>query len=141
MNPQAIADFTNNLWDSAILPALHDYIAIPAKSPMFDKDWAASGHLERVVRDVGVDASKLAAAVVTHPTPSARFDVSLDVNGLVPQACLHPGCNKRPTFAATRSQPATHCEQHAPGEFTGSSNFPGGGGGFPGVSLHVQGVF
>lgn len=34
---------------TSILPALSDYVEIPAKSPHFDPDWAAHGHLERAV--------------------------------------------------------------------------------------------
>lgn len=37
-------------WDREILPQLRDYIAIPAKSPMFDPQWAEHGHIEAVVR-------------------------------------------------------------------------------------------
>jgi acetylornithine deacetylase/succinyl-diaminopimelate desuccinylase-like protein len=33
-------------WDSEILPSLIDFVAIPALSPMFDADWATSGHLD-----------------------------------------------------------------------------------------------
>ncbi len=47
----ALGDYARRRWDEAIVPALTDYIAIPAKSPMFDADWAAHGHIERVVRD------------------------------------------------------------------------------------------
>ena len=47
----ALGAFARRRWDEAIVPALTDYIAIPAKSPMFDADWAAHGHIERVVRD------------------------------------------------------------------------------------------
>ena len=36
-------------WDEAIVPALVEYIRIPAKSPHFDKDWAKSGHIEAAV--------------------------------------------------------------------------------------------
>ena len=39
----AIAAFAERSWDEQIVPALTDYIAIPAKSPMFDADWAAHG--------------------------------------------------------------------------------------------------
>ena len=38
----AIADFAARTWDEEIVPALTDYIAIPAKSPMFDADWQAT---------------------------------------------------------------------------------------------------
>jgi acetylornithine deacetylase/succinyl-diaminopimelate desuccinylase-like protein len=36
-------------WDDAIVPALVDYVAIPAKSPHFDKDWQKHGHIEAAV--------------------------------------------------------------------------------------------
>ncbi len=42
---QSIARF----WDEAIVPALTDYIRIPAKSPHFDPDWAKNGHIEAAV--------------------------------------------------------------------------------------------
>ena len=41
----AIAEFASRVWDDEIVPAITDYIAIPAKSPMFDADWARHGHL------------------------------------------------------------------------------------------------
>jgi len=37
-------------WDEAIVPALVDYIRIPAKSPHFDTDWARHGHIEAAVK-------------------------------------------------------------------------------------------
>jgi acetylornithine deacetylase/succinyl-diaminopimelate desuccinylase-like protein len=36
-------------WEADIVPALRDYIAVPALSPAFDADWEASGHLRAVV--------------------------------------------------------------------------------------------
>ena len=33
-------------WDDSILPALVDYVRIPCKSPAFDSDWEARGHLQ-----------------------------------------------------------------------------------------------
>jgi acetylornithine deacetylase/succinyl-diaminopimelate desuccinylase-like protein len=47
----ALAAYANRSWDEQIVPALDHYIGIPAKSPMFDADWSAHGHLDRVVRD------------------------------------------------------------------------------------------
>ena len=46
-----IAQSCRRHWDEHIIPALHDYIAVPAKSPLFDPDWEARGHIDRVVRD------------------------------------------------------------------------------------------
>ncbi len=37
-------------WDDAIVPALVEYIRIPAKSPHFDKDWEKNGHIEAAVK-------------------------------------------------------------------------------------------
>jgi acetylornithine deacetylase/succinyl-diaminopimelate desuccinylase-like protein len=37
-------------WDRDIVPRLVEYIRIPAKSPHFDRDWEAHGHIERVIR-------------------------------------------------------------------------------------------
>jgi acetylornithine deacetylase/succinyl-diaminopimelate desuccinylase-like protein len=36
-------------WDEAIVPALVEYIRIPAKSPHFDPRWAEHGHIARAV--------------------------------------------------------------------------------------------
>ncbi|HJU22186.1 MAG TPA: M20 family metallopeptidase [Casimicrobiaceae bacterium] len=36
-------------WDDEIVPQLVDYVRIPAKSPHFDPEWQANGHIERVV--------------------------------------------------------------------------------------------
>lgn len=38
--------FVDHAWDGA-LPTLMDYIAVPARSPMFDPDWASTGHIAR----------------------------------------------------------------------------------------------
>lgn len=40
----------NAAWGERIVPALIDYIAVPAKSPMFDPEWATHGHLARVLQ-------------------------------------------------------------------------------------------
>ncbi len=37
-------------WDEAIVPALVDYLRIPAKSPHFDRDWAKHGHIDAAVK-------------------------------------------------------------------------------------------
>ena len=37
-------------WDEAIVPALVEYIRIPAKSPHFDRDWAKNGHIDAAVK-------------------------------------------------------------------------------------------
>ena len=46
---QALTQITAQ-WDSDILKQLTDYIAIPAKSPSFDADWAQHGVFDTVMR-------------------------------------------------------------------------------------------
>ncbi len=43
-----IADCCDAAWDG-LLPVLHDYIAIPNVSPVFDPDWRANGHMAHAV--------------------------------------------------------------------------------------------
>jgi len=50
LDPTATQARVDDRWQRDILPALHRYIEVPAKSPMFDPDWAAHGHLETVLR-------------------------------------------------------------------------------------------
>ena len=44
----AVNDVVDRHWVAA-LPVLEDYIRIPAKSPAFDPDWLANGHLQAAV--------------------------------------------------------------------------------------------
>ena len=69
-------------WDRAIVPRLVEYIRIPAKSPHFDRDWEAHGHIERVIRlaEEWVRAQPipgLTVEIVRLPgrTPVLLFDV------------------------------------------------------------------
>ena len=81
-NAQALAH-VSSAWDGDIVARLSDYIAIPAKSPMFDADWLAHGYLETVVRNTAqwIEAQKLeglALEVVRLPgrTPVIFFEVA-----------------------------------------------------------------
>jgi len=40
----------DHAWDQSIVPQLMDYIRIPNKSPTFDPDWEAHGHMEAAVQ-------------------------------------------------------------------------------------------
>ncbi|HEX4353980.1 MAG TPA: M20/M25/M40 family metallo-hydrolase, partial [Polyangiales bacterium] len=44
-----LRQFVRETWQREIVPVLHDYIRIPNKSPMFDPEWQANGHMERAV--------------------------------------------------------------------------------------------
>jgi acetylornithine deacetylase/succinyl-diaminopimelate desuccinylase-like protein len=47
--PDRLGAFVRDAWDTRIVPALTEYVRIPAKSPGFDRDWQAHRHLDRAV--------------------------------------------------------------------------------------------
>ena len=49
LKPDAAIAFCEQTWESEILPVIHDYILIPNKSPAYDADWKAHGHMDRAV--------------------------------------------------------------------------------------------
>ena len=50
MSAESIRSFVANAFASDVVPRLHEYIAIPAKSPAFDPEWEKNGHIEKAVR-------------------------------------------------------------------------------------------
>jgi acetylornithine deacetylase/succinyl-diaminopimelate desuccinylase-like protein len=49
MDAERVRSFIGALWDAEVVPQLTEYIRIPNKSPMFDRDWVAHGHMDRAV--------------------------------------------------------------------------------------------
>ena len=45
----ATRSHVERVWEDEIVPALLRYIAIPNRSPLFDPEWEAAGHMERAV--------------------------------------------------------------------------------------------
>src|ERR1035437_5853061 len=72
--PESILNATQTLgqvsraWDDDIVRQLTDYIAIPAKSPMFDVDWQKHGYIDTVVRNA-------AAWVEAQKVPGLRLEI------------------------------------------------------------------
>lgn len=94
LNADTTLSQVSALWDAEIVPQLQDYIRIPAKSPMFDADWATHGYLDTVVRNtaVWIEAQKvsgLSLEVVRLPgrTPVLFFEVPATKAGLPPRPC------------------------------------------------------
>ena len=50
MDTARVTRYISDLWDAEIVPQLVEYIRIPNKSPMFDKDWATHGHMDAAVK-------------------------------------------------------------------------------------------
>ena len=68
MTSAAVTRSTSQFWDDSIVPALVDYIRLPAKSPHFDPDWASRGHIDAAV--------KLAAQWCRqHAVPGMKLEV------------------------------------------------------------------
>ncbi|QDU69570.1 M20/M25/M40 family metallo-hydrolase [Engelhardtia mirabilis] len=49
LDPDSTRAFVDDEFERTIVPALIEYVAIPAKSPHFDHDWAAHGEIERAI--------------------------------------------------------------------------------------------
>ena len=106
-------------WDNDIVRQITDYIAIPAKSPMFDPDWAAHGYIDTVMRNAAewVRAQKvegLSLEIISLPgrTPVLFFEVpafhgttsSTEVKTPSGQTVLMYGhLDKQPEFTGWRS--------------------------------------
>src|SRR5687767_9893318 len=106
----ALAAFAARTWDEEIVPALTDYIAVPAKSPMFDADWQKNGYIERVVRDAAdwverkkVDGLTLEVIRLEGRTPVIFFEVPATKPGSSDTICLYGHLDKQPEFNGWRS--------------------------------------
>jgi acetylornithine deacetylase/succinyl-diaminopimelate desuccinylase-like protein len=82
MNDAKILDFCSEMWDRQIVPQLAEYIKIPAKSPMFDPEWAERGYvkeamdlLEHWVRQQPITGMKVERIQLPGRTPLLFIDI------------------------------------------------------------------
>jgi acetylornithine deacetylase/succinyl-diaminopimelate desuccinylase-like protein len=106
----ALAAFADEAWDQRIVPALTDYIGVPAKSPMFDADWAKHGYLDRVVRDAAawvesrkLPGLKLEVVRLEGRTPLIFFEVAASGSASKDTVLLYGHLDKQPEFNGWRS--------------------------------------
>ena len=104
-----IAAYADEAWDQRIVPALTDYIAVPAKSPMFDAQWAEHGLLDRVVRDAAawvegrkVAGLKLEVLRLEGRTPVIFFDIPATRTDAPDTVLLYGHLDKQPEFNGWR---------------------------------------
>jgi acetylornithine deacetylase/succinyl-diaminopimelate desuccinylase-like protein len=97
-------------WDGDIVRQLTDYIAIPAKSPGFDKDWAQHGYIETVLRNAAawVEAQKvegLKLEIVRLPgrTPVLFFEIAATKAQSAQTVLMYGHLDKQPEFTGWRS--------------------------------------
>jgi acetylornithine deacetylase/succinyl-diaminopimelate desuccinylase-like protein len=107
---RAIGQHADTAWDERIVPALTGYIAIPAKSPMFDAQWAAHGLLDRVVRDAAawVESRKVAGLSlevvrIDGRTPVIFFDIPSTKADSTDTVLMYGHLDKQPEFNGWRS--------------------------------------
>ena len=97
-------------WDEDIVPQLIEYIRIPAKSPSFDRDWAAHGFLDAAIKQAhawvaaqNVAGLTLEIVRIAGRTPVLFFDIpatgGLDKNNTV---LLYGHLDKQPEMAGWR---------------------------------------
>jgi acetylornithine deacetylase/succinyl-diaminopimelate desuccinylase-like protein len=70
MDQAKLTRFLEPFWNDEIVPTLVDYIRIPNKSPAFDPDWAAHGHM-----DAAVTLFESWARAKLAPLAGARLEV------------------------------------------------------------------
>jgi len=108
--PAALATFADRAWDERIVPALRQYIEVPAKSPMFDAQWQAHGHIDRVVRDAAawvesrkVSGLKLELIRIEGRTPLILFEVPATRADSTDTVVMYGHLDKQPEFNGWRS--------------------------------------
>jgi acetylornithine deacetylase/succinyl-diaminopimelate desuccinylase-like protein len=94
--------FVDARWDD-IVPVLEDYIRIPNKSPVFDPDWEAHGHMERAVELVstwltsqGVEGLELSVHRLPGRTPVIVADVPATDPSIPGNVLLYGHLDKQP---------------------------------------------
>src|SRR5687768_18600084 len=50
MDVESAREHVGTVWDTSIVPAISEYIKIPNKSPLYDANWKANGHMARAVK-------------------------------------------------------------------------------------------
>jgi acetylornithine deacetylase/succinyl-diaminopimelate desuccinylase-like protein len=110
LDPVGVLAHVTDKWDADIVKQLTEYIAIPAKSPGFDKDWVQHGYIETVVRNAAawVEAQQvegLALEIVRLPgrTPVLFFEVAATRAGSGETVLMYGHLDKQPEFTGWRS--------------------------------------
>ena len=114
LNTTQALEQVSQQWDRDIVGQLKDYIAIPAKSPMFAPDWAEQGLLDTVLRNAAtwveaqkVEGLKLEIIRMEGRTPVLFFEVQGTQpnanNADSPTVLMYGHLDKPPEFEGWRS--------------------------------------
>ena len=90
LDAPGLAAFVSRAWDEEIVPRLVEYIRIPCKSPHFDANWAANGHIDAAVtlaeqwsRDQRIAGLKIEVVRLGGRTPVLFFEIDGEAPGTV----------------------------------------------------------
>jgi acetylornithine deacetylase/succinyl-diaminopimelate desuccinylase-like protein len=90
IDAKSLEEFVSLKWDDDIVPRLVEYIRIPCKSPHFDADWAANGHIDAAVelaerwsRAQDIPGLKIEVIRLENRTPVIYFELAGDAPGTV----------------------------------------------------------
>jgi acetylornithine deacetylase/succinyl-diaminopimelate desuccinylase-like protein len=105
-----LAEHARRNWRDEIVPALTRYIEVPAKSPAYDADWQAHGHLEHVVREAAawvegrrIPGLKLEVVRLPGRTPVILFETPATRAGSTDTVVMYGHLDKQPEFTGWRN--------------------------------------
>jgi acetylornithine deacetylase/succinyl-diaminopimelate desuccinylase-like protein len=105
MNNDPTSAFVDELWDRSIIPTLCEYVRIPNKSPAFDPDWEANGHMHKaaqLLRDwcAVPKVAGLSIEIISLPgrTPLLFGEVCASDAGQAGTVLLYGHYDKQPEF-------------------------------------------
>ena len=110
LQPEEALARVSRVWDENIVPQLTDYIAIPAKSPMFAPDWEQQGLLDTVVRNAAawveeqkVEGLQLEVVRLPGRTPVLFFEIAATQPQSRQSVLMYGHLDKQPEFSGWRS--------------------------------------
>ena len=103
---QRAAASSDRLWEEEILPTIEEYIRIPNRSPAFDPQWEAAGHMDRAVallsgwaQAQGIPGLTVEVARLPGRTPLLYLEAPGDSERTV---VLYGHLDKQPEFTGWR---------------------------------------
>jgi acetylornithine deacetylase/succinyl-diaminopimelate desuccinylase-like protein len=154
LNTTQALEHVSHAWDTDIVARLTDYVAIPAKSPMFDSAWDANGLLETVVRNTAqwIESQKVAGLsveIIRLPgrTPVLFFEVAATRSAALAttQTVLMYGhLDKQPEFSGWRKDLGPWTPKYEDGKLYGRGSADDGYAAYAAIAaiqaLKSQGV-
>jgi acetylornithine deacetylase/succinyl-diaminopimelate desuccinylase-like protein len=154
LNTTQALEHVSHAWDTDIVARLTDYVAIPAKSPMFDSEWDANGLLETVVRNTAqwIESQKVAGLsveIIRLPgrTPVLFFEVASTRSAALAttQTVLMYGhLDKQPEFSGWRKDLGPWTPKYEDGKLYGRGSADDGYAAYAAIAaiqaLKSQGV-